>query len=113
MDYRRSYMLYELADKLGVTPQDMRIILRENVLDYRWNVDRYGNVIYKVRDSEIERFMSNYSGSYRRVEPYQRKKIVTVTTILEVPDEWYDEGYQREYNRARNLYERQRIDDLY
>lgn len=108
------YTFNKAAGLLGVTYQELNRLVRKYRLTTIGQSDFYGNYHVYIPKSEIDRLVelvdSNDIPGYTN---RAKRKVIKIETYLEIPDEWYDEDYQRIYNRARDMYEHQRIDDLY
>ena len=110
------YTMQEAADILGVSSRDVKDFAMFGRLGHTWikvSNDSERRECY-IPESDLYRFAYRYANRLPNCTlKFNRPKTIRIEMTLEVNDEYYDEGYQRIYNRARDMYERQRIDDLY
>jgi hypothetical protein len=103
----------EAAYSLGITEQEVKRMMKRGELDYHWRLDENGRTRYYIYQEEIHR-LRMHDERFIGVRPGSRYvKVIKTETIIEIPDEWYDEDYARICNRAKRMYERQLMDDLY
>lgn len=109
-----SFTKMETAKILGISTTSVDRLCRQGVFRSWFAEDADGRYTRHVNAKDVIEYARDRDGDnfLKYIKPRSPKKI-RVQTIMDMPDEWYDEDYQKLVRSINDMYEQQRIDDMY